>query len=273
MSIDPFSEDWLNWLDAAHANVDADERLYLLLDGVFTPGLHQSLRMALPKTEELTLLFEEQSNYSDEARDVSPLLMPYVPGNVGLTKALQRCNGFPMVSAIVTTETLHDLTQRLAAWCIVKADDQSFNFRFPDTRRLPDIVDVLTPTQREELTGPASAWHYIDRDGTWKSLSLPQLSRAPADTPRLDATQFAVLVDGGLADETLLLLRDRGCQWHMAHSQAYARVRESLHIAMTAGLEKDLLTDWCETCMADASMLTIGESGMCLAQWRLQRLE
>jgi hypothetical protein len=62
-----------------------------------------------------------------------------------------------MVSAIVTLETFVELVDRLAAWCVVEVDDQYFNFRFPDTRRLPDILGVLKPEQIGALLGRKSS--------------------------------------------------------------------------------------------------------------------
>jgi hypothetical protein len=70
---------------------------------------------------------------------------------------LDKCSGWPMMCAIETPESQAELAARLAAWCVVEVDDQRFNFRFPDTRRLPAIFDALTPTQRAEFAGPRDA--------------------------------------------------------------------------------------------------------------------
>jgi hypothetical protein len=270
--IDLFATNWLDWLDTKAANVAADERIYLLLDSAFVTGLHRTVHAALHAEHGPTLLFEALPGCSDEVRDVSPLVMPYVAANDGLARALKRCNGWPMVSAIVTPENLNDLTQRLAAWCVVEIDDQRFNFRFPDTRRLPGVFNALTPDQRAELAGPASAWHYISRDGTWKSLQVPRSDCPATSDPILDAVQFATMVADSEADEVLTLLHDRGRQWAQPHSKVYAQISEALRVADEAALETDLRVDWCEACIDDASLLDDGAAGEKLARWRTQVL-
>ena len=219
----------------------------------------------LPKDQELTLLFESLPGCSEEARDVSPLVMRYLADNGGLARALGRCSGWPMVSAIVTPESIGELTGRLAAWCLVEVDDQRFNFRFPDTRRLPGIFNALSPDHRAELAGPATAWYYIDRNGSWKALLVPQSDRPAAVSPSLDATQFAALV--GEADEVIMLLQDRGRQWEQAHSTIHGLVSEALQAANESRLETDLRVDWCEACIDDAAILD-DELAERLVSWR-----
>jgi hypothetical protein len=270
--IDHFATNWIEWLDGKVANVAAEERIYLLLDSAFVPGLHRTIGASLGAGHGATMLFEALPGCSDEVRDVSPLVVPYVPAKAGLARALQRCNGWPMVSAIVTPENLNDLTQRLAAWCVVEIDDQRFNFRFPDTRRLPGIFNALTPDQRAELAGPASAWHYISRDGTWKSLQVPRSHRPAATDPILDAAQFATMVADSEADEVLVLLHDRGRQWAQPHSKVYAQVSKALCVADEATLETDLRVDWCDACISDPTLLEDGKAGEKLHRWRTQML-
>lgn len=267
MLIDPLVADWMDWLNAKAARMAADAHIYLLLDGVFVPGLHRTLKAALPKDQELTLLFKSLPSCSEEARDVSPLVMPYVTDNGGLARVLGRCSGWPMVSAIVTSESIGELTERLAAWCVVAVDGQRFNFRFPDTRRLPGIFNALSPDQRANLAGPATAWYYIDRGGSWKALHVPQSVRPAAVSPSLDATQFSAMVGDSEADEVIMLLQDRGRQWEQAHSTIHGLVSEALQTANEACLETDLRVDWCEACIDDAA-ISDDELAERLARWR-----
>jgi hypothetical protein len=267
MLIDPFVTDWMDWLNVKAAHMAADAHIYLLLDGVFVPGLHRTLKEALPKDQELMLLFESLPGCSEEARDVSPLVMPYLADNGGLVRVVGRCSGWPMVSAIVTPESIGELTARLAAWCVVAVDDERFNFRFPDTRRLPGIFNALSPDQRSELAGSATAWYYIDRDGSWKALHVPQSVRPAAVSPSLDATQFSAMVDDSEADEVIMLLQDRGRQWEQPHSTIHGLVSEALQTANEASLESNLRVDWCEACIDDAAILE-GEPAERLARWR-----
>ncbi len=270
MFIDPFTTDWLEWLESKTVGKAANEHMYLFLDGAFVPGLHRAIRTAHPASEGPALLFETLPGCSEEVRDVSPLLVSYTASNTELRHALMRCNGWPMFSAIITPESLDEMKQRLAAWCVVEVDNQRFNFRFPDTRRLPGIFTALIPDQRAELAGPASAWHYIGRDGSWKSLPMPCLYRPVAESPVLDAVQFAAMVDDSEADEVLLLLQDRGRRWERSHSQLYAQVSDALRVAKEACLETELRVDWCEACMDDASMLGDEQAAEKLVHWRTQ---
>jgi hypothetical protein len=271
MMINSFAKNWLGWLSTVHACLKPDEHLYLLLDGAFIPGFHRILRASLPRQYELALLFEAQSNCTEEARDVSPIVIPYAADNARLEDALQRCNGLPMISAITTSENLDELTQRLAAWCIVKADDQSFNFRFPDTRRLPGIFSVLTLDQRAELVGPASTWHYIARDGRWAALPMPCLNCPVSEYPKLDATQFTAMVDDSKTDEILLLLKDRGRQWNpLPHSQMYELARTALRMADQALLNPDRHLDWCEAYIDEAFLTGDAPAFAHLLAWQNQ---
>jgi hypothetical protein len=127
---------------------------------------------------------------------------------------------------------------------------------------------TVTRDQRAELAGPASAWHYIGRDGSWKSLQVPQSHHPAASDPILDAAQFATMIADSEPDEVLTLLHDRGRQWAQPHSKIYAQVSEALRAADEATLETDLRLDWCEACIGDSSLLVDGKAGEELARWR-----
>jgi hypothetical protein len=58
MLIDPFVTDWIDWLNAKAADLAAGSHLYLLIDGVFVPGLHRTLQAKLTNDQGLMLLFE-----------------------------------------------------------------------------------------------------------------------------------------------------------------------------------------------------------------------
>jgi hypothetical protein len=173
MLTDPYNEQWLDRLNAPCEDAQLDRSLYLLVDGVFVPGLHRLIKAALPPSDAPTLLFEALPGCNDKTKDVSPFLIRYHPSNAELNALLGKCTGFPMISAIETVERQADLTERLAAWCVVHADGHRFNFRFPDTRRLPGIFRVLTPLQRSELAGPATRWSYVNRSDFGKSWRYP----------------------------------------------------------------------------------------------------
>src|SRR5665647_300575 len=100
MLIDPYCERWLDRLNTPNDALPGVESTYLLIDGVFVPGLHRLLDAALPSSQATALLFETLPSCSDETRDVSPFLLPYRPSHTRVQTLLGRCSGWPMVSAI-----------------------------------------------------------------------------------------------------------------------------------------------------------------------------
>lgn len=150
-----------------------------------------------------------------------------------------------MVSVIGTSEGLAELSSRLAAWCIIEVENQRFNFRFPDTRRLPAIFSTLTPQQRATFTGPMERWSYIARDGKWEELPVSGNSEERAADPILDERQFAFLVDDSRADEYLAVLRDRGHEVYSLPSRSHFLVTTALLAASTAALEEEEVFRWC----------------------------
>ena len=244
MLIDPFHPDWLHELTRSHADLPPEAQLLLLIDGAFVPGLFRKLA----GTCQPVLLFESLPGCSEATRDVSPFVAPFDPDNRALTRVLDACDGWPMVSAVATFENAAQLAARLAAWCIVEVDGQRFNFRFPDTRRLPGIFEVLTELQRAEFAGSPLEWRYIARDGVWRSLPVNHvLGTVPITTnPMLDDGQFARLVKDGDPDGMWVRLQDRGAQTELLPSQRHALLSNALHAADVFGLDEALVLRWCE---------------------------
>lgn len=249
MLIDSFQEDWLDVLVQRAEELPADCNLYLLIDGIFVHGLYRSPTFnggAMPTI----LLFESLPGCTDAVRDASPFLVPIKQAHgvlvERLAKRLAPCSGWPMISAIASPESLEQLGQRLAAWCVVENDGQRFNFRFPDTRRLPGLFDALNPQQRTEMTGPMRYWMYVDRSGSWRALAVPGHDSPIAAHPVLEDAQFGQMVDDSKADEVLFRLAYGGFQPQGLHSMAYATVAGALRSAEEAELEPDLHEEWCQ---------------------------
>ncbi|MGX9771902.1 DUF4123 domain-containing protein [Janthinobacterium aestuarii] len=245
MLIAPYADGWQAHLDTlAREATQGQARLYLLLDGVFLPGLHRKLAALSP-----SLLFEALPGCTDATRDVSPLLLAYSAAFSVAFEApwLARCSGWPMLSAIATRESQAELTARLAAWCIVEADGQRFNFRFPDTRRLPAIHAALTREQQAQLTGPAVSWSYIARDGHWRQLPVLRQDSAHAEHPVvLSEQQFASLVSDSETDEILTVLYERGHDHSQDRHGAYLLVAQALAAIAGEPLDTYDKADWCE---------------------------
>jgi hypothetical protein len=267
MLIDTYEESWLDRFDAASRDWPEVGSTYLLIDGVFVPGLQRLVKAALPSSQAPSLLFEALPACSDSTRDVSPFLVRFEHSNGRFLALLGKCSGWPMMCAIDTTETQAELADRLAAWCVVEVDDQRFNFRFPDTRRLPAIFDALTPVQRAEFAGPATRWSYIDRSGNWRELAMTEAPSAIADRPRLDERQFAKLVSDSEADEVLSMLDYRGQKLVGSRSQYHATVSLALRVARKTNLDVLSKVAWCESCLADGDLHDDTALAERLPQW------
>ncbi|CAN7690425.1 DUF4123 domain-containing protein [Pseudoduganella sp. LjRoot289] len=231
MFIDEFEAGWLDELDSWADELRDGRQLYLLIDGVFVPGLQRRFISALGD-HAVSLLFETLPACSEAVKDASPFVLRYPQGQQVMKDLLRNCSGWPMVSVLETAETLGQLVARLAAWCVVENDGQRFNFRFPDTRRLPGIFGALTPRQQGEFAGPAVRWNYIGRQGIWQSLTLPGVAHAIQERPqKLDNEQFGRMVSDSEADEMIVQLDYRGQRLEGKRSQAYATVAQALAMA------------------------------------------
>lgn len=266
MLIDPYDKRWLDRLAVPNDGTTPIGSTYLLIDGVFVPGLYRRIKSVVPSTDAPLLLFEDLPGCSESTRDVSPFLVRYEPSNSRLRALLGDCSGWPMISAIVTAESQVELTERLAAWCVVEVEDQRFNFRFPDCRRLPAIFDALSDVQRAAFAGPATRWCYIDRSGKWQELTVPGAPCAMADRPRLDDQQFAKLVNDSEADELISILVYRGYEVGR-HSQDYSTVSLALRASRTAGMDTRSRVAWCESCLVDGQPHDADHLAARLSQW------
>ena len=247
--------------------------LNLLLDGVFVPGLYRSPPFRNSIAGPLFLLFDTLPGCTADVRDASPFLMLIKPAGgllmERLAPRLAACSGWPMISMIASTETLEQLGARLAAWCVIENDGQRFNFRFPDTRRLPGSFAALHVEQRAQLTGSMYSWSYIGRDGSWAQLEVAGTDGAMAMNVVLDDAQFGAIVDDALPDEVLFRLAYSGFESDLPHSRLYEAVRSALRTATEAGLEEDLRETWCEYVVRHGQ----GKNNRpCLDQWRTSLL-
>lgn len=263
MYIDAYGGDWFDAIQARIDQLSPNHFSYLLIDGAFVPGLHRQ-----GKFERKALLFESYPACTEETKDVSPFLVPVDGADKPVRKLLERCERWPMVSLIDTPEPMEALSQRLAAWCIVEADGQRFNFRFADTRRLPGIHRALSATQRAQLLGPAVRWSYVARDGRWAELPIEAVAGGIATDPVLDAPQFAALVDDSWTDELLSLLSSRGREVYRQPSRSHALLAGALRMAGHARLPDDELLDWCEWCWMRDQLLDDASAEQALTAWR-----
>jgi hypothetical protein len=263
MLIDTFTDDLLEVLEVRAAHLRPPHHLYLLVDGAFVPGLHEMLEPSMK-----AVLFEALPVCSEAAKAVSPFLAPFKPADKKIARLCKRCNRWPMLSAVVTPESLHELSHRLASWCIVEVDGQRFNFRFSDTRRLPGIFKTLSVPQRVNLVGPALAWAYVSRNGRWCDLELDGASASIAAEPVLDQGQFAALVDDSRADELMVLLGDRGHTAYGQPARSHALVSTALQAAAEAKLKEEDLLNWCEWFWQRDQLQDLATATLSIEAWR-----
>lgn len=266
MLIDPFLPEWQSNLNRLHTALPHGASLMLLIDGAFVPKIFQQLGNECTPI----LLFELLPGCSEEARDISPFIVPFNPRAKSIVRLLSRCSGWPMLSALATFESADKLAERLAAWCVVEVDGQSFNFRFPDTRRLPAIFDTLTPEQRRELIGNAIGWHYIRREGDWSDLPVEPITipLSIAEKARLNGHQFGQLLKDSEPDEMWVQLLDRGVKTHLLPSQRHALLSNALYVADKNGLDDLLRIAWCMDCIQASCQNDIDTLKIRWAVWR-----
>jgi hypothetical protein len=242
MLIQPYAEGWLDQLRLRHSILEAGRQIFMLIDGAFIPGLHGQIDQ-----DEKRLLFEALPGCCNQTKDVSPFITAFEPTHKRLMKLLAHCDRWPMVSAIETSESIDALNARLSAWCVVYADGQRFNFRFPDTRRLPAILSVLDEVQLSQFVGPAVSWLYVSRDGQWVDIAMKGLAVPVASDPNLSRNQFARLVEDSGADEVLSLLNQRGRPVYLKPFESHGLVAMAIDAARTAeGLNDQEMIGWCE---------------------------
>jgi hypothetical protein len=248
MFIDEFEAGWLDELDRWVDELEDNRQLYLLIDGVFVPGLQRRF-ISILGDRAVSLLFETLPACSDAVKDASPFVLQYPKGKQAVRDLLKLCSGWPMVSVIETSEPLDRLAERLAAWCVVENDGQRFNFRFPDTRRLPGIYGALTPLQQGEIAGAAVQWNYIDRQGRWQSLTLAGVANAMQDRPQqLNNEQFGRMVSDSEVDEMIARLDYSGNRPAGKPSNVFAFVAHVLAVANARELVNDQRLKWVMEC-------------------------
>lgn len=263
MLIDAFSDGWMEQLDARESCLDPSSQLLLFVDGAFVPGLHKWL-----PAERKALLFALLPATNEVSAAASPFLTQYERGDKQLRALLQRCDRWPMLSAIATSESLSQLAARLAAWRVVEADGQRFNFRFPDTRRLPAIFKTLTAQQRAAFAGPIKQWSYVGRDGCWTELPVTGNSGEGEAASILDQHQFASLVEDSMADELLVVLRDRGHDVFRSPSRSYSLISIALRAALAAQVDDSDVFPWCAWFWAQDKLHDDSVATALLQSWR-----
>ncbi|NWO55500.1 DUF4123 domain-containing protein [Chromohalobacter israelensis] len=236
--IDHYSAEWVSETQAMIEGWLAQEPqpyVYFLLDASFRHETMLALIRELWPEGRWRSLYQDAANTGERILAVSPLLLAIDEDSLERLEAIaQETSGQPMLSLIVSDEPLDALWQRLAAFRIVTVQETRYVLRLADTRRLPQIAEMLTQAQRAQLTSRMSVWRYIGRDGDWHSLAIDPASSAPPNTMtllRLDERQTRILLDMNRIDALIDGLRRHEPALYDAFStpsQRYAWVEETL---------------------------------------------
>jgi hypothetical protein len=243
-------DDWLDEfqehvLKIAASNDNAN--VYALVDCAFAEDCYPTLKLQ-NRALQWRSLFDLSNNPNEKLAEVSPTLIPLHSNTSSAWRAvLSKTNGIPMISVIVTPESLDALAQRLNVWCVVDADGEHYCFRFSDTRRLPDIIDILTPEQHGQFIGPAHSWTYRNREAQWVNLNLPTTPLPPALEIHLDSDQCAYLIGASATDEIMgdLNVHEPSLIQALPPAQAHDVLCNALTHAEQGGIKGQDLFSWC----------------------------
>lgn len=212
--IDHYSPDWVRETQAMIRGWFSREPrpyVYLLIDAAFRHETTLPLIRELWPDKRWQSLYQDAPNTSEQILSVSPLLLTVDEEALGVLEAIAReTTGQPMLSLIVTRESLSPLWERLATFRFISVQGNRYVLRLTDTRRLPQIIDMLTEEQRARLIGPALAWGYIARDGCWRTLDIDSVFNQPPEALRtieLSEQQAKMLVDMNRTDVLIDSLR------------------------------------------------------------------
>lgn len=200
------------WKVSLHTRLQAFRRqfpeahIYALIDGVFDESCYPLLK----RTQHLRYeaLFSGAPGANEETLPISPLLVEFDDtARFTWERLLEKTNGHPALSLIVTPEPLQQLAARLASWCIVDAADYTVALSFADTRILPQLFKILTAQQLGQFCGPAHHWQYVTRKADWSDLTLPGEALPAALGISLSEQQCAQLMRAAEGDGILFQVR------------------------------------------------------------------
>lgn len=256
MTINRYPEGWLDRQETLLADWRKrypDANIYALIDGVHQESCYPLLKRSalLP----FHALYANTPRADEETLSMSPILVQYAETERRTWDALlQKTGGRPMLSLIVTSESLSQLAQRLTPWCIVDADGFTLVLSFADTRVLPELFSTLTPHQRQQFCGPALLWQYVTRQAEWQALPLPLplpgSSLPPPEDVILDARQCGHLTTAAEADNVLFQLRASTSNLVDCHTPAHAHelvcrwLACADHAQMEAAPDRVNLCEW-----------------------------
>ncbi|WP_157956972.1 DUF4123 domain-containing protein [Salinicola aestuarinus] len=254
----------LGWVKETQAMIGAwlaespTPYIYFLLDASFRHDTLLTLIRDLWPKGNWCSLYQDAANTSERVLAVSPLLLTMDNMSLDLLPTLaEEISGQPMLSVIVTTESMDALWQRLSNFRIVTVQDARYVLRLSDTRRLPQIAEMLTNEQRFLLTKYMTAWRYVGRDAGWRELDLEHgavttAEPNPASSVRLDDRQTQMLLDMNHIDALIDGLRRNEPALHDAFQTPSRRYQWVVGVLDDAALSDADYPDQVQCCRAAA---------------------
>ncbi len=148
----------------------------------------------------------------------SPCLLQLPPNGGELKSAISKlvdaCSGYPMLSFIATSGSFDDLLNSLKHFIDVGTDDgQSFLLRFADVRILPALDAVLCKERTAGWRDGIVHWWLPGRTGTLRALPTYEPNKRQENVPdgslKLPALPFNTLIDAGECDAILDAIFDQ----------------------------------------------------------------
>ena len=190
--------------DRSGALSSSERRLYLLVDHAGAPGLVAELRhrVAVPWSS----LFDDSKEQG--ALAVAPILIHFPDAcasqsELNLLAWLRRACEFSTSLTVLHSTLAHDnlanaLKRRLNAQL---PDHMPVMLRYFDTRILESLVQVLSPTQRDEFLGIGSRWQWLDRAGCLRRFDADELQGDSWPQQfEFDVVQQNALIEASTAD-------------------------------------------------------------------------
>lgn len=236
--IDHYASEWVSETQAMIEGWLAQEPrpyVYFLLDASFRHETMLALIRELWPEGRWRSLYQDAANTGERILAVSPLLLAIDEDSLEHLEAIaQETSGQPMLSLIVSDEPMESLWERLSVFRIVTVQDARYVLRLTDTRRMPQIAEMLTEEQRALLMSHMSAWRYIGRDANWHDIDLETAFTSEPDdmsSIRLNERQTQTLLDMNRVDALIDGLRQHEPTLHGAFatpSRRYAWIAETL---------------------------------------------
>lgn len=268
--------DWLDMLEKCVSRYEAtysDCYVYGLIDIAFSTACHVALkdRPAIARRS----LFDLREKPDERLVEVSPTLIQLASHHAADWRPVMcMTDGWPMVSLIVTPESLDALALRLHSWCEVDADGENYCLRFADTRRLPDIVSAMTPEQHGQFFGPAKMWLYRERRARWTELPLPQACFAPAGEIKFSNEQCSVLIVASELDEIIENLKAEKPE--LMQGECLASIHRLLCVAIDCagryGITETDRASWCVAWLRHPELHTLPRLGYWMEELKENRI-